>query len=308
MKIKSSILSRVIHPAAFGSVGNDNHTKDNTKISTILLVAVTGILCVGCAGLNGSEPTAKVDNSLAQQMGPYSGPKATVAMAKFEWKIGGGKGGSIRIDSPQGVHTISVTREDNYLHGLGDMLTTALVQCDRFKVMERQDFDATTRKEVGLSDEGWTSQETKKERGHVKAADLQIVAAVTGWEPNASGKKVKGIGAGLVPNVPIIGGGGIDFSKKKAKATMDIRIIDTETSEVLAATRVVGEATDSKVSLAGIGIGHGGVIAGGLSEYQNTPMEEAIRVMINEATKFIAQKTPAKYFKHSGDTVVAEHH
>lgn len=270
-----------------------------TKLITRVLGVATGVLSIGYAGVNGSEPKAKVDNSVAQQMGAYAGPKASVAMAKFEWKVGGQHGGSLQVETPQGTYRYSVTQADGYMHGLGDMLTTALVQCGRFRVMERQDFDVTTRKEVGLSDEGWTSKETKKEKGHVKGADLQVVAAVTGWEPNAAGRNVKGIGGGLLPKVPILGAAGIDFSKKKAKAAMDIRIIDTETSEILAATRVEGEASDSKISLGGIGIGAHGVVAGALSEYQNTPMEGAIRVMINEAAKFVAQNTPPNYFKHS---------
>src|SRR4051812_32116853 len=69
---------------------------------------VAGILWAGCQGLSGAEPAAKVDNSLAQQMGPYSGPKASVAVAKFEWKVGGGKEGSVRVETPQGVYAYSV--------------------------------------------------------------------------------------------------------------------------------------------------------------------------------------------------------
>ena len=78
---------------------------------------------------------------------------------------------------------------------------------------------------------------------------------------------------------------------------LDIRIVDTSTSEVLAATRVQGQASDIS----------GGIMAGffgswglgvGLSAYANTPMEKAIRVCIIEAIRYISQTIPANYYKY----------
>jgi len=85
---------------------------------------------------------------------------------------------------------------------------------------------------------------------------------------------------------------------KKSSMAMDIRIIDTETSEILAATDVKGEATD--FNLGGFGGDIIGTIrlAGGLSTHSKTPMENAIRVCIYEAVKYIAENTPEEYFKY----------
>lgn len=78
---------------------------------------------------------------------------------------------------------------------------------------------------------------------------------------------------------------------------LDIRIVDTSTSEVLAATRVQGSASDVAGGfmtgfLGGFGLG------GGLSMYANTPMEKAIRVCIIESVRYIAQTIPANYYKY----------
>ena len=79
---------------------------------------------------------------------------------------------------------------------------------------------------------------------------------------------------------------------------MDIRIIDTATSEVLAATRVEGEATDVSLGfLAGGIVGDVG-LAGGLGTYAKTPMEKAIRTCLYEAAKYVIDNTPREYFKH----------
>ena len=83
----------------------------------------------------------------------------------------------------------------------------------------------------------------------------------------------------------------------KAHMALDIRIVDTSTSEVLAATRVQGQATDVA---GGVGLGFlgGWALGGGLSGYANTPMEKAIRTCIVEAVNYISQSVPANYYKY----------
>jgi len=228
------------------------------------------LLCAGIA--SAVEPTARVDTGLEGQLPPYAGAKASTAVAKFEWKAG--------YDYHHGEPS-----------GLRDMLSTVLVQSKRFRVLERQEFNAI-KDEIGLSEEGYTEQQTAKKRGKVKGADLLIVAAVTGWDPGTSGTG-GGIGIGNWK-----GFGGILGGITKSSMAMDIRIFDTETSEVLAATCVEGEATD--FNLGGFGGGIIGTVglAGGLSTYSRTPMEKAIRVCIYEAVKYIIENTPREYFKY----------
>jgi curli biogenesis system outer membrane secretion channel CsgG len=249
------------------------------------------VVLSGCAALEQmTQPTTKVDQGLSQQLPPYTGPKATVAVASFDWKVG--TGGSTTTIRGAGDQTITITQErSGVLSGLRDMLTTALIQSGRYRVLERQHLEAI-QEEIALGEKGIAEKETAAKKGKVKGADLLIVAAVTGWEPGTSGTTA---GAGLgAPGFL----GAVLGSFRKSSMAMDIRIIDASTSEVLAATRVEGEAKDIDLgALAGGLIGNVG-LAGGLGMYAKTPMEKAIRTCINEAVKYIISATPTEYMKH----------
>ena len=79
---------------------------------------------------------------------------------------------------------------------------------------------------------------------------------------------------------------------------MDVRIIDTHTSEILAATRVEGVSKDVNLgALAGFAGGSGGM-GGGLGGFAKTPMEKAIRTCMYNAVKFLTENTPQEYYKY----------
>lgn len=263
--------------------------KNFLKTLLFLILLVTTVFINGCETM--VQPSAQVDTGLAQQLPPYTGPKAAVAVASFEWKVGTGGGGGITIRGI-GDQPITITQEQQgVLNGLRDMLTTALVQSGRYKVLERQHLGAI-KEEIALAEQGYVEKETAVKKGKIKGADLLIVAAVTGWDPGTSGVK-GGVGLGTGGFI-----GGILGGFKKSSMALDIRIIDTHTSEVLAATRVEGEARDVNLgALAGGLIGNVG-LGGGLGAYAKTPMEKAIRTCINEAVKYIVSATPKEYMKY----------
>lgn len=239
------------------------------KFGTIVLL-VFGI--IGCASM--LQPQAQVDNTAgAQPLPPYSGPKARVAVANFDVKAAKA-GGEIGT-------------------GLREMLVTALINSNRFRVVERQDLGAVMQ-EQELSASG-AAQPGSVQRGKIKTADILISAAVTEFEPHASGG-----GAGIGGYGGVAGGilGGIvGGAMNKAHMALDLRIIDTSTSEILASTRVQGSATDVA---GGILAGWGGSwgLGAGLGGYANTPTEKAIRVCIIEAVRYISQVIPAEYYKY----------
>ncbi|MCJ7507691.1 MAG: hypothetical protein MUO85_03030 [candidate division Zixibacteria bacterium] len=239
----------------------------------LLGLAAVALMIAGCVS---TQPTAKVDATAgATPLPPYNGPKVSIAVADFEVKAAkaGGDIGS----------------------GLRDMLTTALVQSSRFKVLERQAL-AAVQQEQELAASGAADKTTGPKKGKIKTADIIVTAAVTEFEPQASGVKAGG-GAGAGIGGAIVGGI-LGAAKNKAHMAMDIRIIDATTSEVIAATRVEGEAKDVAGGF-GAGFFGGGVLMGaGLSAYANTPMEKAIRVCINEAVRYLSETTPKEYFKY----------
>ena len=247
---------------------------------------ILGVVALSISGCANVSPSARVQSSLAEDLPPYSGPKASIAIAKFEWKVGA-TGGSVSIQGPDGTSVWSINaQESGYLTGLEDMLSTALYQSGRFKVVERSEFGAI-KDEVALGDEGWVEESTRQRKGKVRGADLLVVAAVTGWDPGTSDTKAGG--GGLLPGLL----GGVGVGMKKSSMAMDIRIFDAETSEIVHATSVAGEAKEFR--LVGGGILTGAPLAGGLSTFQKTPMEKAIRVCIAEAVKDVAMNTPTDY-------------
>ncbi|MDI6759068.1 MAG: CsgG/HfaB family protein [Candidatus Omnitrophota bacterium] len=240
-------------------------------IGFLLIMSLTG-----CASLNALiQPTAQVDNNAGvAPLPPYSGPKARMAVADFNVKAAKATG---EIGS-----------------GLREMLVTALINSSRFSVVERQVLSAVMQEqELGIS--GAAQAGSGPQRGKIKTADLIISAAVTEFEPQASGGAA-GIGGGGSVASGILGGL-LGAALNKAHMALDIRIIDASTSEVLAATRVQGQASDASGGFMAGFLGGWG-LGGGLSVYANTPMEKAIRVCIIEAVRYIAQTIPANYYKY----------
>lgn len=261
------------------------------KALRIILCFLLMIFLSNCATLESiTQPKAKVDVGLQEQLPPYTGPKARIAVASFEWKVGT-TGGTTTIRG-LGDQPITITQEQSgIMGGLRDMLTTVLIQSGRYKVLERQQLSAI-QEEIALGERGYAEKKTAVKRGKIKGADLLVVAAVTGWDPGVAGTG-GGVGLGTTGFLGAIAG-----AFKKSAMAMDIRIIDTSTSEVLAATRVEGEARD--VSLGGLVGGLLGNVAlgGALGGYSKTPMEKAIRICMYEAVKYIISTTPSQYLKY----------
>jgi hypothetical protein len=100
------------------------------------------------------QPEAKIDTGAEMGLGPYSGPRARVAVADFEWKVGG-SGSTTKIGFGGQTMTIASSQSRGYTTGLRDMLTTALVQSNRYRVLERQNIDSL-KSEMALTGSGYT--------------------------------------------------------------------------------------------------------------------------------------------------------
>lgn len=237
---------------------------------------VSIISLAGCATLQQiTQPTAQVDNTAGSvPLPPYAGPKARIAIADFDVKAAKA---TFEIGS-----------------GLREMLITALINSNRFSVVERQVLSAVMQ-EQELSASGAAQAGSGPQRGKIKAADLVITAAVTEFEPQASGGRA-GIGGGGGIGSGVLGGL-LGASLNRAHMALDIRIVDTSTSEILFATRVQGQASDVAGGVMG-GFFGGWALGAGLSAYANTPMEKAIRICIIEAVRYLSQAIPANYYKY----------
>lgn len=168
--------------------------------------------------------------------------------------------------------------------GMRDMLTTSLFNSNRYIVLEREQLGAVL-KEQDLATSGRIKKGTEAPTGEIYGAELIITAAITEFEGGA-----KGVGGGTKVLGVTVGGG-----MKKAHIAMDIRIIDTKTSQIVAATSVEGKA--SSFALGGV-TRIGGSLPVALGGFSKTPTEKAIRVCIQKAVDFIASRTPAEYYRH----------
>lgn len=224
----------------------------------------------GCASLKSLvELPIKFDKKAP--LSPYSGPKAMIAVADFE------------IQSPKATSQICA--------GLREMLITALNNSNRFLIIERREVtDVKQKKESAAS-----VTQTVNEAVKPKNADLVIAITVGKFEPQASGGSA-GIGGGGGAESGAFGGL-LGSSLSKAHIALDIRIVNTITSKILAYKSVQGQASDIGGDLMSDSTA-AWALGTGLSIYANTPMEKAIRVCIMEAVRYISQTIPANYYKY----------
>src|SRR5512145_2427722 len=248
---------------------------------TLSVVAVLVLGLVSGAAAQIIKPKATVTSpdgkSIEEaQQEAYDGPKARVAVARFTDTTG------------KGWWTGAIG------DGMADMLATALFHSNRYIVLERQQVSDVLR-EQDLGAAGRIKKGTEAAIGEIEGAELLVTGAVTEFEGAASG-----VGGGIGG----IGGtagrilGGIGGGIKKAHMAIDVRVVDTRTSRIVAATSVQGEATDFALGGALAGAGSGGALGGALGGWSKTPTEKALRICIQEAVKFIVAKTPATYYHY----------
>ena len=135
-----------------------------------------------------------------------------------------------------------------------DMLSGELAKIPAFSVVERMHLDSVAQ-EQRMSAQGLTEESTNVEMSHIKAAQYLIAGAITQYHYQASG--------GAVP-VPVPFLGGVAVASEEAHVTLDVRLIDTTTSEVVATLRQTGVANQTQGGIATSYGGFGTGKAGGL--------------------------------------------
>jgi curli biogenesis system outer membrane secretion channel CsgG len=208
----------------------------------------------------------------------YNGPQARIAVARFENKAANsGRWWNESIGD-----------------GMADMLTTALFNSGRFIVLERQAIDdVMAEQDLGAS--GRVRESTAAAIGEIEGAELLVVAAVTEFSENASGTRGS-FGGSRIGRVI----GGIAGGSSSAHMAIDLRIIDSNTSRVLAATSIEGEAKDFDIGGALAGYTGSHALGGSLSTWENTPREKALRQVIGKAVEEVVRRTPQRYYRHGG--------
>jgi curli biogenesis system outer membrane secretion channel CsgG len=262
-----------------------------------IALALSMMMLASCAPVsemirNAGTPTAQTVSVTDQNIGDiqleaYNGPKARVAVYQFIDRTAQG-GGSV-----YGWYTPQIGS------GMAEMLNDALLQSNRFIVLDRQAVKDVL-DEQNLAHSGRVSAETGGPIGQIEGAELLIKGAVTEFEPGAAGAGA-GIGLGGICGWACAIVGGVLSSVQQSHVAMIVQVVDAKTSRLLFSTTVEGKANDFNLGgfLGGFG-GHFGA-AGGLGMWLKTPVEKAIRVAIAHAVKELSSKTPQNYFRHTTD-------
>ncbi|MCM8797527.1 MAG: hypothetical protein NC923_06620 [Candidatus Omnitrophica bacterium] len=216
------------------------------------------------ASLNGCISPKHVFRPAANVIFPsYSGLKACITVTGFEIKAS-------KANSDIGS-------------GVRQMLVSALLDSNRF-IIPNVETKNTERR----------SQRAKvgdKER----PADLIINVAITEFEPQASGGS-SGIGGGGGVRSGVLGAM-LGDSLGKTCISLDVRIIDAHTHNLLAAKQVRGQASNTSETMMKIYAGKWPLSAE-LVGYVDKSMESAIRRCLIDAIRYIVESVPASYYKY----------
>ena len=175
--------------------------------------------------------------------------KKRVAIATFHDKTG------------SGYHSLG--------EGVADMLATALVKTGKFIVLERQEIEKVIQ-EQQFGQSFMVTPESAPKVGQILGAELFVVGSVTEF-----GTKESSIGG----NVPLFGGG---VTTKKARAVVDIRLVNTNTGEIIAA-----ESEEGEESTTGLSVRYESIDFSNPSHWNDTDIGKATREAVNGCVELI---------------------
>jgi hypothetical protein len=136
--------------------------------------------------------------------------------------------------------------------------------------------------EQNFSNSDRANASTAAQIGHVLGVDAIIVGSITQF---GTENKKTGVG-GFLGHVGGFGGGKVGTSSGKAKVSIDARIINVNTGEIVAVADGTGESKRSGLMLGGIGAGGGSIGGGeidmGSSDFRETILGEAVHSAVDD--------------------------
>lgn len=200
----------------------------------------------------------KKKKKVVQQMvlPPIVGPRKTIAVADFENKAG-------------------AEAQWNLGNGMAEMLTTTLVNTNRFIVVERQNIQGIlTQQDFSVS--GRTINVGAPKIGRLLNTQILVSGAITEFSQrfydSGSLFQYKGVSLGV--------------KSATAHVALNIRMYDTTTGEVIASKRVEGKANVSGLSV-GYSEGDWGV---DFDSFKASPLGKVTQQAIDEAVYYICME------------------
>jgi OOP family OmpA-OmpF porin len=204
----------------------------------------------------------------------YQGNKARIAVGKIKSKTG-----KCTYDMAAAV---------------GEMLSTALANNEKFIVLASQEEVAELADEIDLGQSEYVEEGRGPEKGLMEGADILVTGAVTAFKPDAGGS---GGGLGGITKKAF---GKVGVKTKKAEIRMDIKLIDIRTRRILKAKSIKAKSTSWKTGIAGGGLVSDVALAGALGTYSDGPMEDAIRAALAKTVELVSKEVPQEYYRYKG--------
>jgi curli biogenesis system outer membrane secretion channel CsgG len=229
--------------------------------STLTLLILPPVSAQDAAGDHRPQPAA------------WHGPRLRVGVLDLS-------GSALQMQSataPSGMATTSVAipAPADFSHGLTQMLTTSLIEQDRFVVLERAALDKVSA-EQDLAAGGRVNPETAATVGKLTGAQVLITGDITEftYQQSSVGSKLS-----IIKNLNKQIGGKID--RVTAQVAIDLRIIDAVTGQVIGSTRGRGKASATGLA-ADLTTPEKELAAGGTVQ---TPLGRASRQAIEQAVE-----------------------
>jgi curli biogenesis system outer membrane secretion channel CsgG len=175
--------------------------------------------------------------------------------------------------------------------GIRAMLVTRLAQANKVVIVERAKM-ATLTKEQDFNASNRVKQGTGARVGQISGADALLSGDIVVFGRDDKKKSVKG--GGLIGGV--IGGIAASKNEDKAVVTIDYRLIDAETSEIIATGEAKGESVRKGNALGAIGGALGKGVAGvqidmTSSNFAQTIIGEATQDCVNKLADILLEQT-----------------
>lgn len=189
--------------------------------------------------------TAMLMASAAAQQAPQNIQRKRVAVLNFDYA-------TVRSQ----VAAIWGTDQD-IGKGIADLVVEKLVMTGKYSVIERKALDKVL-SEQNFSNSDRADSNSAAKIGRILGVDAIITGSITQFGRD---DKSTGVGGGAMSRVSDhFGLGGVRHSEAKAVVGISARMINTDTAEIIAVAKGVGESSRKSTSL--IGAGGGDVAAG----------------------------------------------
>lgn len=197
----------------------------------------------------------------AKEAPEYHGPKQTISVLEFDNKV-------------EGVFGSAALGE-----GMTEILTTALVQSERFIVVERLALRPLLR-EQEMAMTGLVNEQTGVQTGQMAGAQFFIKGAVTEFNPKAGGG---GLSVGYSK-------GKVGGKSSKAYVGIDVRLVDNATGQIFASYNASATARQGGASVGTSIIHNDDPFQLGISKFKSTALGVAVRKAIEEVVGFILEE------------------